>query len=151
MHYNFLRHFRKSVNKKKHDDALIKTTQILSSLFSLSLFTFAFSFSLLGLCVEEMWVLGRRSDIVPIVWVLFCFLQTINWVQVWVPNKNLSEIKKKKRKKRELWIELRIVSCELWEWELSFENWDMDVLRTKHSINFQIFYHSCICPIWALN
>ena len=56
-----------------------------------------------------------------------------------------------KKKERELWIELRIVTCKLWEWELSFENWDMDVLRTKHSINFQIFYHSCICPIWALN
>ena len=55
---------------------------------------------------------GSRSDIVPIVWVLFCFLQTKNWVQVWVPNKNLSEIIKKKRKRKGImnWVK----DGELW-------------------------------------
>ena len=112
--------------------------------FSFFTFAFFFSFKFGFMCGRYV---GSCSDIVPIVWVLFCFLQTKNWVQVWLPNKNFSEIKEK----RELWIELRIVSCELWECELSYENWDMDVLRTEHYINFQIFDHTWICPIWALN
>ena len=66
--------------------------------FLFSLFTFAFFFSFK---FGFMWGrnAGSHSDIVPIVWVLFCFLQTKNWVQVWVPNKNLSEIIKKRKRK----------------------------------------------------
>ena len=64
--------------------------------FSFFTFAFFFSFKFGFLCRRNA---GSRSDIVPIVWVLFCFLETKNWVQVWVPNKNLSEIKKKKKRK----------------------------------------------------
>ena len=91
-------------------------------LFSFFTFAFFFSFKFGFMCGRNA---GSRSDIVPIVWVLFCFLQTKNWVQVWVPNKNFIEIKINGN------YELRIVSCELWEWELGYENWDMDVLRTE--------------------
>ena len=106
----------------------LETTQILSSFFSLSLFTFAFFFSLLGLCVEEMWVLGSRFDIVPIVWVLFNLLFTNQkpsskfgfQTRIWVRIKKKKK-KKEKEKERELWIELRIVSRELWEWKI--ETW----------------------------
>ena len=67
---------------------------------------------------------GSRSDIVPIVWVLFCFLQTKNWVQVWVPNKNLSEIIKKRKRKGimnwvkdgELWV-MRMRTMAVWKFK----------------------------------
>ena len=130
----------------------LETTQILSSFFSLSLFTFAFFFSLLGLCVEEMWVLGSRFDIVPIVWVLFNLLFTNQKLsskfgfqtRIWVRIK-----KRKKRKRKRKGIVNWVKNCELWV--MRMKNWDMDVLRTKHRINFQIFDHTSICPIWALN
>ena len=78
--------------------------EIKAFFFFLLFFSFKFGF----MCGRNA---GSHSDIVPIVWVLFYFLQTKNWVQVWVPNKNLSEIiKKRKRKGIMNWVK----DGELW-------------------------------------
>ena len=111
-------------------------------LFSFFTFAFFFSFKFGFMCGRNV---SSRSNIVSIVWVLFCFLQTKNWVQVWVPNNNFIEIKNK----WELWIK----NCELWVMRMRTRLWKLrhGCIENRTYINFQIFDHTCICPIWALN
>ena len=133
----------------------LETTQILSSFFSLSLFSLLLSSFLCWVCVWKKcgyWV--AVLTLFPLFeFYLICFLQTKNWVQSLGSKQEFEwELKKKrkrKRKRKRKGIVNWVKNCELWV--MRMKNWDMDVLRTKHCINFQIFDHTSICPIWALN
>ena len=70
----------KKHKKKKHDDALIKTTQILSSLFSLSFHLCILLFFIGFVCGRNV---GSCSDIGPTVWGYFIFYKPKTEFKFW--------------------------------------------------------------------